>query len=263
MKLLAGVANLRNQRRFRLVLRALHSASERLDTRIVEFSVQHDHVHLVVETTDARALSRAMQGLAVRLARSLNRSLGRRGKVFKERFHHRVLGTPRQVRNALAYVLCNARKHRVAPAVSGWLDPLSSASSSRAGRRAWRASQRLGSRRCLERGCCESAGDAAGCCVRITPGDLSFESAQILVATRRSARVDVGERSYTFGATPRPARAESPYLLQRTLAGHDPVSRYSCWDPCRSSDRAAALCRGARARRGRSVRPCRARRPSP
>ena len=129
MKLLAGVANLRNQRRFRLVLRALRSASERLDTRIVEFSVQHDHVHLVVETTGARALSRAMQGLGVRLARALNRSLGRRGKVFKERFHHRVLGTPRQVRNALAYVLCNARKHRVAPALSGWLDPFSSASS--------------------------------------------------------------------------------------------------------------------------------------
>ena len=129
MKLLAGVANLHNQRRFRLVLRALRSASERLDARIVEFSVQHDHVHLVVETTDACSLSRAMQGLAVRLARAINRSLGRRGKVFKDRFHHRVLGTPRQVRNALAYVLCNARKHRVAPAISRWLDPFSSAPS--------------------------------------------------------------------------------------------------------------------------------------
>jgi REP element-mobilizing transposase RayT len=129
MKLLAGVANLRNQRRFRVVLAALGKASERLGTRIVEFSVQHDHVHLVVETKDERSLSRAMQGLSVRLARALNRSLGRRGKVFKERFHHRALATPRQVRNALAYVLCNARKHRVAPATSGWLDPFSSASS--------------------------------------------------------------------------------------------------------------------------------------
>ena len=126
MKLLAGIANLRNQRRFRLVLGALRKASERLGTRIVEFSVQHDHVHLVVETKDERALSRAMQGLAVRLARAINRSLGRRGRVLKERFHHRALATPRQVRNALAYVLCNARKHRVAPSISGWLDPFSS-----------------------------------------------------------------------------------------------------------------------------------------
>jgi hypothetical protein len=49
--------------------------------------------------------------------------------VFADRYHHRTLTTPRQVRNALAYVLCNARKHRVAPHRSGWLDPLSSAAS--------------------------------------------------------------------------------------------------------------------------------------
>ena len=68
-----------------------------------------------------------MQGLAVRLARQLNRSLERRGTVFADRYHHRALATPRQVRNALAYVLCNARKHRVAPHHTGWLDPLSTA----------------------------------------------------------------------------------------------------------------------------------------
>ena len=129
MKVLSGLANLRNRRRFRRLLDALRKACDRFGTRIVEFSVQSDHAHLVVETKDTASLSRAMQGLAVRLARALNRSLGRRGKVFADRFHHRVLGTPRQVRNALAYVLCNARKHKVAPPLEGWLDPLSSASS--------------------------------------------------------------------------------------------------------------------------------------
>jgi len=96
MKVPAGIANLRNRQRFRCVLQGLRKASERFGTRIVELSVQHDHVHLVVESQNARALSRAMQGLAVRLARSLNRSLGRRGTVFADRFHHRALGTPRQ-----------------------------------------------------------------------------------------------------------------------------------------------------------------------
>jgi hypothetical protein len=37
------------------------------------------------------------------------------------------LCTPKQVRHGLAYVLCNARKHRAAPSRSGWLDPCSSA----------------------------------------------------------------------------------------------------------------------------------------
>jgi REP element-mobilizing transposase RayT len=129
MKVLAGIANLRNRRRFERVLRGIRKACDRFQTRIVEFSVQHDHVHLVVESENAHALSRAMKGLAVRLARGLNRSLGRRGPVFADRFHHRALATPRQVRNALAYVLCNARKHGVAPSIRGWLDPLSSAPS--------------------------------------------------------------------------------------------------------------------------------------
>lgn len=129
MKVLAGIANLRSRRRFERVLASLQKACGRFETRIVEFSVQDDHVHLVVESRDARALSRAMKGLAVRLARVLNRSLGRRGKVFADRFHHRCLTTPRQVRNALQYVLCNAKKHRVAPSVRGWLDPMSSAPS--------------------------------------------------------------------------------------------------------------------------------------
>lgn len=127
MKIRADLVNLRTLRRFRLVIAALQKARERLGARINEFSIQSDHVHLVIEIRGRVALSRAMQGLAVRIARKLNRALGRRGKVFADRFHHRALSTPRQVRNALAYVLCNARKHRVAPHARGWLDPFSSA----------------------------------------------------------------------------------------------------------------------------------------
>jgi REP element-mobilizing transposase RayT len=129
MKILSGVANLRTRRRARAVLESLRRACARFETRITEFSIQQDHVHLIVETANERTLARAMKGLAVRIARAVNRSLERRGTVFADRFHHRALRTPRQVRNALAYVLCNARKHRVAPAARGWLDPLSSAPS--------------------------------------------------------------------------------------------------------------------------------------
>ena len=68
-----------------------------------------------------------MQGLSVRIARALNRMMGRTGKVFADRFHDRVLSTPRQIRAALAYVLCNARKHGKAPRERGWRDPYSSA----------------------------------------------------------------------------------------------------------------------------------------
>jgi hypothetical protein len=86
---------------------------------------------LIVEAEDRRALSRGVQGVLIRIARSLNRLWGRRGRVFGDRFHERELSSPRQVRNALVYVLQNSRKHGVwvdgpdpfssGPEFDGWL----------------------------------------------------------------------------------------------------------------------------------------------
>jgi REP element-mobilizing transposase RayT len=88
------------------------AAKARMRTfRVIHFSIQHDHLHLVVEATSARALSRGMQGLGARLARRLNEHLGRRGQVFCERYHARALCTPLEVRRAIVYVLTNAAKH--------------------------------------------------------------------------------------------------------------------------------------------------------
>jgi hypothetical protein len=65
----------------------------------------------LAEGAGASAIGRGLQGLAIRMARSLNRHLGSRGRVFADRYHARALGTPREVRNALRYVLLNARHH--------------------------------------------------------------------------------------------------------------------------------------------------------
>jgi len=119
----------RSERRFRAITRALQGGSDRLGLRVVHYSVQDNHLHLIVQANDARALGRGMQGLSIRLAKALNAVSGRRGKVFVDRFHSHALRTPREVRHALAYVLNNARKHA---AQSGdryprdWIDPFSS-----------------------------------------------------------------------------------------------------------------------------------------
>jgi hypothetical protein len=94
--------------------------------------VQGNHLHLIVEAADKRALSRGMQGLAIRLARRVNGAVGRSGGVFADRYHARALGSPREVRNALAYVLLNRQRHGGGIRVQfaeGELDPCSSAAS--------------------------------------------------------------------------------------------------------------------------------------
>lgn len=118
-----SLPSLRGDRLFPLLCRGL-AQSSRGGLRILHFSVQTDHVHLIVEAESGEALSRGLQGLAIRLAKRVNRALGRAGSFWSDRYHARPLRTPREVRNALVYVLQNARKHM--PGFRG-LDPCSSA----------------------------------------------------------------------------------------------------------------------------------------
>jgi hypothetical protein len=114
--------NLRSPRIFPVVNTAIRRAS-RSGFSVVHFSVQQDHLHLIVEARDRVALRNGVRGLAIRIALAVNRATGRHGAVFVDRFHARPLTTPREVRVSLVYVLLNCRKHlRAAPG----LDPCSS-----------------------------------------------------------------------------------------------------------------------------------------
>src|SRR6266851_3537755 len=72
----------------------LAAARERFGMRLVHFSVQGNHIHLLIETTDKQALARGMQGLTIRLAKALNRVMGRHGRVFEDHYHSRVVRRP-------------------------------------------------------------------------------------------------------------------------------------------------------------------------
>jgi len=110
MRLRAGLRSLRADDTHALLKEAFAAGShERF--RVIEFSVQSNHVHMVAESSDERALARGMMGLSTRIARGLNRLWRRVGNVFPDRYHSRILQTPRAVRTALIYVLQNARKH--------------------------------------------------------------------------------------------------------------------------------------------------------
>lgn len=105
------VWNLRSLRVARVLKRALVMGKARFGLRVVQFCVEGNHIHLIVEAHEEKSLSRGIKGLNVRIARGLNKLMGRRGAVIADRFHSRLLRTPKEVRNALAYVLQNHRHH--------------------------------------------------------------------------------------------------------------------------------------------------------
>jgi REP element-mobilizing transposase RayT len=123
------VRNLRNGKLHRVIHGAI-ARCHRADFRVVHYSVQGDHVHLIAEAHSAEALSSGMQGLTIRVAKAMNRRLERSGAVMADRYHAVVLGSPTQVRSAILYVLNNARKHAAQTRgwfERGWIDPFSSA----------------------------------------------------------------------------------------------------------------------------------------
>jgi putative transposase len=93
--------------------------------RVTHFTVQYDHVHLIVEASNRAELSSGMRSLTIRIARSVNTLVRRRGRFWADRWHGRELGSPREVRTALLYVLANFRKHARRELGPG-IDPFSS-----------------------------------------------------------------------------------------------------------------------------------------
>jgi len=130
----ADVPRLRKFELCKVLRRAfVHGCTKRVqldgtEFRICQFSIQGNHIHMICEATNKTALARGVQGWSVRVARGLNGFWGRAGSVFDDRYHAEVLTTPSQTRNALCYVLQNARRHdeRIERRFGG-ADPFSSA----------------------------------------------------------------------------------------------------------------------------------------
>ncbi|MEL6195986.1 MAG: transposase [Myxococcota bacterium] len=111
LRVVDGIPSLRRKRVYRQMLECFAKAQKSF-FQVVRHSVRGNHLHLVVEASSNKALSRGMQGLNIRLAKRLNGLFGRRGRLFSDRYHAHVLRTLREVQNAVRYLLDNGRKHR-------------------------------------------------------------------------------------------------------------------------------------------------------
>jgi REP element-mobilizing transposase RayT len=134
LRVVPAVGSLRKRKMYQVLREATIVAAVRERIRIVHISLQQTHVHLLVEAENKQALARGLQGFQVSAARHINTVLGvgarrRRGPVFADRYHLEVITSPRRARHALAYILCNFRKHGEDQKgiASTWLvDPFSS-----------------------------------------------------------------------------------------------------------------------------------------
>jgi len=121
-----NLPSLRAPRVVQRIEESFRRGCEREDFRLVHFSLQRNHLHLVVEASDTHSLSRGVRSLLIRVARAANAVWRRRGTVIDDRYHHHRLSSPREVYNAIRYVLRNAHKHERYALRAGEADPASS-----------------------------------------------------------------------------------------------------------------------------------------
>jgi REP element-mobilizing transposase RayT len=137
LRAISAVGNLRRRCVYQAIREATLTTARREDFRVVHVSIQHNHIHLLIEADHKQALASGMQGLQISAAKHLNAAISkgkpgprRRGTVFPDRYHAEIITSPTQARRALSYILNNFRKHRedqVAPMSTWAIDWFSSA----------------------------------------------------------------------------------------------------------------------------------------
>jgi REP element-mobilizing transposase RayT len=137
LRLVSKFGSLRKRDTYLGLRKATCAVLGRSDFRIVHLSPENDHVHVIVEAENNAALAKGIQAFEISAAQHLNQAITkrrghtRRGKVFADRYHARLIKSPTQARHAINYVLNNWRRHdqdEVSEAVRFWdVDYMSSA----------------------------------------------------------------------------------------------------------------------------------------
>ncbi len=110
LKLRDGLPSLRCDLMFGNLKRCLKKAKDR-GLRVIHFSLESNHLHLLIECRDNKTLSLGMKSLGASLGKAIRKFAGGKGAVFKGRYHLHILKTPTEARNGMAYVLLNRAKH--------------------------------------------------------------------------------------------------------------------------------------------------------
>jgi REP element-mobilizing transposase RayT len=131
LRTLPNVPRLRTSNLYMAIRGAMEKILAKPDFRVVHMTIQHNHLHFIVEAENKDALSHGMRAVAITCARAINKALGRHGQVFAHRYYAAAITSPKQMRHVLCYVLNNWRRHnedeRSWRAHEALVDPYSSA----------------------------------------------------------------------------------------------------------------------------------------
>lgn len=119
MRMQDSIPSLQGPELLPIVKECVERGSEGQGYRLVLCAIHPRQLHLLLEAVDTRGCIRAVQGLAIRLARHVNRALNRRGKLFADRYLDELLRSPQEVTDCVTQLFVpapDADRSQAAPA---------------------------------------------------------------------------------------------------------------------------------------------------
>lgn len=111
VKIEKSKANLKNKNVLAILKKAIFNA-RRQGLKVIHYSLEYDHIHLIIEADNNRTLGKGMQAFGVTLAKAINRMRKVKGQVYKHRYHFRQITSSRQLKNVMTYIFNNGVKHK-------------------------------------------------------------------------------------------------------------------------------------------------------
>lgn len=111
IKVRENKADIKNKR----LLKILHHAIKRArlkKLKVLHYSLEYNHVHLLVEARDNQIIHQGMQAFGISFAKAINKIKFLKGRVYKNRYHFRKITSLRDYKNVLLYIFRNGIKHK-------------------------------------------------------------------------------------------------------------------------------------------------------
>lgn len=109
-------ADIKNKSILSILKRAILNARKK-GLRVLHYSLEYDHVHLLIEAENNTILGKGMQAFGVTLSKAINRVRKLKGGVYKHRYHFRQISSARELKNVMNYIFSNGMKHKTAMSI--------------------------------------------------------------------------------------------------------------------------------------------------
>ncbi len=111
VKIKKNKAEIKNKSVLAILKRSILNA-RRQGLRVIHYSLEYDHVHLLIEADNNHILGKGMQAFGVTFSKAINRLKKLTGEVYKHRYHFRRISSSKELKNVMNYIFTNGVKHK-------------------------------------------------------------------------------------------------------------------------------------------------------